>query len=265
MSTCEGVEGPWGAWRPLGASTRELQPEGTPASLQGGHVSVPGVPDMCVSVRGQGVPRRAGLKRPTSSVAVGRWGSGSMSAHVCGHTRVCMCAIMARVCVVCVHVWARALCMCVHVCMHVCTYYAFTHVGMGVCARVCLCAHYTFMRVRVQVAHVSARVRVGESMVSSLHLVPACSCVSRGACCVHACAWSLSSPRARPTRVAGSAVASERLWFEEMPSHPQRMTTTDSEPGSPPFPSRAAGSGAPSLPRQVWQSPAARPDPAMRC
>lgn len=233
-------------------------------------MSVPGVPNMCVSVRGQGVPRRAGLKRPTSSVAVGRWGSGSMSAHVCGHTRVCMCAIMARVCAcaLCVCTCGHEHCVCVCTCACMCVHTTRSHMSawecVGVCARVCLCAHYTFMRVRVQVAHVS-RVRVGESMVSSLHLVPACSCASRGACCVHACAWSRSSPRARPTRVAGSAVASERLWCEETPSHPQRMTTTDSEPGSPPFPSRAAGSGAPSLPRQVWQSPAARPDPAVCC
>lgn len=145
MSTCEGVEGPWGAWRPLGASTRELQPEGTPASLQGGHVSVPGVPDMCVSVRGQGVPCRAGLKRPTSSVAVGRWGSGSMSAHVCGHTRVCMCAIMARVCAcaLCVCTCGHEHCVCVCTCACMCVHTTRSHMSAWECVRVYACVHTT--------------------------------------------------------------------------------------------------------------------------
>lgn len=180
MSTCEGVEGPWGARRPLGASTRERQPGGTLASLQGGHVSVPGVPDMCVSVRGQGVPRRAGLKRPTSSVAVGRWGSGSMSAHVCGHTRVCMCTIMARVCVVCVHVLARALCMCVHVCMHVCTYYAFTHVGVGVCGSVYTCVLVCTLHIHVCSRASGSRVR--PCTCGRVHGVVFASCASVQLC-----------------------------------------------------------------------------------
>lgn len=145
MSTCEGVEGPWGARRPLGASTRERQPGGTPASLQGDHVSVPGVPDMCVSVRGQGVPRRAGLKRPTSSVAVGRWGSGSMSAHVCGHTRVCVCAIMVRVCAcaLCVCTCGHEHCVCVCTCACMCVHATRSHMSAWECVRVCACVHTT--------------------------------------------------------------------------------------------------------------------------